>query len=120
MKYVVLLCDHMADYPNKEIFNKTPLPFAKTPTMDYLAPKSQIGLVKTIPHDCKARDDIAALSIMGYNPSICLKDENVAWNTKTPLSLKSFYSMYNMNASVISRTNFIKGLQEVQTCICAI
>ena len=110
MKYVVLLCDHMADYPNKEIFNKTPLAFAKTPTMDYLAPKSQIGLVKTIPHDCEARYDISAMSIMGYNSKIYLNNKIIDWNKKIPLNLKSFYTIHNIKASVISRSNFVRGI----------
>lgn len=37
MKYVVLLCDGCADYPVKELGNKTPLEVSKTPNMDKLA-----------------------------------------------------------------------------------
>ena len=49
MKYIVLLCDGMADYPIEALQNKTPLEFAKTPAMDSIAPFSEIGLAKTVP-----------------------------------------------------------------------
>ena len=47
MKYVVLLCDGMADYPVEELGGKTPMQAARKPYMDSLAKKSQVGLVKT-------------------------------------------------------------------------
>ena len=37
MKYVILLCDGMADYPVKELDGKTPMQCAKKPNMDKLA-----------------------------------------------------------------------------------
>ena len=37
MKYLVVLCDGMADYPVEELGNKTPLEAADTPNMDRLA-----------------------------------------------------------------------------------
>ena len=36
MKYIVVLGDGMADEPIAEIGGKTPLAYAKTPTMDVL------------------------------------------------------------------------------------
>ena len=44
MKYVVLLCDGMADYPVAELGNKTPMGASKTPNMDKLAKKAMSGL----------------------------------------------------------------------------
>ena len=41
MKYIVLLCDGMADYPVQALDNKTPLEYADTPNMDALAPFSE-------------------------------------------------------------------------------
>ena len=48
MKYLVVLCDGMADYPVEELGNKTPLEAADTPNMDRLAKKATVGLVKTV------------------------------------------------------------------------
>ncbi len=70
MKYVVLLCDGMADYPLKELGGKTPMGASKTPQTDILAKKSLIGLVKTVPDELKPGSDVANLSVLGYEPSI--------------------------------------------------
>lgn len=68
MKYVVVLGDGMADRPIAELDNKTPLEYAKTPTMDALAKKGELGLVHTIPEGMKPGSDTANLSVLGYNP----------------------------------------------------
>lgn len=43
MKYIVLLGDGMADYPLPELGGKTPLMVARTPSMDFLAQKGNLG-----------------------------------------------------------------------------
>lgn len=68
MKYVVVLGDGMADLPIEALGNKTPLEYAKTPTMDAMAEKSEIGMVHTIPDGMKPGSDTANLSVLGYNP----------------------------------------------------
>lgn len=68
MKYVVILCDGMADYPVKELQEKTPLEAAYVPNMDMLAKKSMIGLLKTVDDKLKPGSDIANLSVLGYDP----------------------------------------------------
>ncbi len=68
MKYVVILGDGMADRPLEELGNKTPLEYAKTPVMDELASKGEIGMVHTIPDGMKPGSDTANLSVLGYNP----------------------------------------------------
>ncbi|MGN1412075.1 MAG: cofactor-independent phosphoglycerate mutase [Oscillospiraceae bacterium] len=68
MKYLVVLCDGMADYPISELDNKTPLEYANTPTMDRLAKKSYVGLVKTVQDGMKPGSDVANLSVLGYDP----------------------------------------------------
>ncbi len=71
MKYVVLLCDGMADYPVEELGNVTPMEKSVTPNMDMLAPKSVIGLVKTVADGMKPGSDVANLSVLGYDPNVC-------------------------------------------------
>lgn len=68
MKYVVLIGDGMADYPLKELDNKTPLQVAKKPNMDKLALNGCNGLLKTVPEGMDPGSDVANLSIMGYDP----------------------------------------------------
>ena len=70
MKYLVLLCDGMADYPIESLGGKTPLAFAATPNFDTLAKTAEIGLVKTVPSHLKPGSDVANLSVMGYNPDM--------------------------------------------------
>lgn len=68
MKYVVILGDGMADYPVKELDDKTPLEYATTPVMDELAKISEIGMAQTIPQGMKPGSDTANLAVMGYDP----------------------------------------------------
>ena len=68
MKYVVVLMDGMADEPIESLEMKTPLEYAKTPTIDALAAYSEIGMVHTIPEGCAKGSDTANLDVLGYNP----------------------------------------------------
>jgi len=70
MKYVVMLCDGMADYPVEELSGKTPLEVANTPNMDFLAKNGAVGLAKTVPDGMAPGSDTANLSVMGYDPKI--------------------------------------------------
>lgn len=58
----------MADRPIESLGNKTPLEYAKTPMMDELASKGEIGMVHTIPDGMKPGSDTANLSVLGYDP----------------------------------------------------
>ena len=68
MKYIVVLGDGMADKPIAELGNQTPLAFAKTPMLDALAKKSEIGMVHTVPDGMSPGSDTANLSVLGYDP----------------------------------------------------
>jgi 2,3-bisphosphoglycerate-independent phosphoglycerate mutase len=68
MKYIVILADGMADEPLVQLGGKTPLEYAKTPNMDWMAHNGASGMLKTIPDDFEAGSDIANMSILGYSP----------------------------------------------------
>ena len=70
MKYIILVGDGMCDYPIAELNNKTPLEYARTPHMDFLAKNGKVGLVKTIPSGMSAASDVANLGIFGYDPKV--------------------------------------------------
>lgn len=70
MKYIVMLCDGMADEPLTELEGRTPLEAAQTPNMDWMAPKSEIGMVRTVPKGMAPGSDTANLSVLGYDPKI--------------------------------------------------
>lgn len=68
MKHIVVLGDGMADEPLDLLKGKTPLEAAKTPLMDALAGKGELGLAKTVPDSMKPGSDVANLAVLGYNP----------------------------------------------------
>ncbi len=68
MKYIVILCDGMADEPLESLGGRTPLEAACTPGMDGLAGKSEVGMVRTVPEGMAPGSDTANLSVIGYDP----------------------------------------------------
>ena len=68
MKYIVILCDGMADEPLEELGGRTPLEAAETGNMDRLAADSEIGMVRTVPVGMAPGSDTANLSVIGYDP----------------------------------------------------
>lgn len=68
MKYIVILCDGMADEPLEKLGGKTPLEAARTPNMDRLAKCAEIGMVRTVPEGMAPGSDTANLSVIGYDP----------------------------------------------------
>ncbi|MBE6782123.1 MAG: cofactor-independent phosphoglycerate mutase [Ruminococcaceae bacterium] len=70
MKYLVLLCDGMADTPSEYLNLKTPMELADKPNMDALAKVSEVGLCKTVANGLKPGSDVANLSVMGYDPTV--------------------------------------------------
>jgi 2,3-bisphosphoglycerate-independent phosphoglycerate mutase len=71
MKYIILLGDGMADYPIGNLGDRTPLEAAHIPNMDRIAAEGTIGCVDTIPAGFQPGSDVANLSVLGYDPSVC-------------------------------------------------
>lgn len=71
MKYVVLLCDGMADIPAEALGDKTPIEAARKPHMDALAAKAEVGTVRTVPEGLSPGSDVANLAVMGYDTREC-------------------------------------------------
>ncbi len=69
MKYIVILGDGMPDYPLDELAGKTPLQYARTPNLDWLAKRGELGTVYGVPPGLPPGSDVANLSIMGYDPT---------------------------------------------------
>jgi 2,3-bisphosphoglycerate-independent phosphoglycerate mutase len=68
MKYLLIVGDGMADYPLKELDNRTPLQAANKPNFDMIAAKGCNGLFKTIPEGLIPGSGTAILSVLGYDP----------------------------------------------------
>jgi 2,3-bisphosphoglycerate-independent phosphoglycerate mutase len=68
MKLIYIVIDGMGDLPIKDLGDKTPLEFAETPNMDYLASRGKLGLMYTVGRGVAPESDVAVISILGYDP----------------------------------------------------
>jgi len=59
----------MADHPIDELNGKTPLEFARTPHMDFIAREGRGGTAMMVPPKFLPSSDVAILSILGYDPN---------------------------------------------------
>jgi len=99
MKYIVILGDGMADWPIESLGDKTPLEVAVKPTIDSLASKSEVGLVKTVPQGLKPGSDVANLSVIGYDPAIY-------YTGRSPLEASSI-GIDLLDTDLTARTNLV-------------
>ncbi len=71
MKHIILLGDGMADEPIEELGGQTPLQYAHTPHMDWLAAHGVTGQMKTVADGFHPGSEVANMAILGYDlPSI--------------------------------------------------
>lgn len=68
-KYVIFVGDGMADHPIDMLGGKTPLEFARTPNMDLIAREGRGGTAVMVPRRFVPSTDVAALSLLGYDPN---------------------------------------------------
>ena len=104
MKYIVILGDGMADEPIDTLGQKTPLEAAATPTMDELAGKGELGLVKTVPASMKPGSDVANLAVLGYDPE-------ANYSGRSPLEALSV-GVRMEDTDVIFRCNIVTVTEE--------
>lgn len=67
MKFLVLVCEGMADEPVEELELKTPLELARTPGMDELAARGRIGSARFISRSLAASKDVACMEALGFD-----------------------------------------------------
>ena len=99
MKYILVLCDGMGDYPVPELGGKTPLEYARTPNMDRLAKTARIGLVKTVPDGFTPGSDVANLGVLGFDVRKC-------YTGRSPLEALSMGVEMHEN-EIAMRTNLV-------------
>ena len=68
MKYAIVIAAGVADEPVKVLEGRTPLEAADTPHVDWISVHGRQGRVGTIPEGFDPGADVAALSLMGYDP----------------------------------------------------
>lgn len=71
LKYIIVLGDGMSGLPLETLGGQTTLEYARTPAMDLLAGKGEVGLACMVPPDMKPGSDVANLSVLGYDPAKC-------------------------------------------------
>src|SRR5215218_4238313 len=69
MKYVVCVPDGCADEPVDELGGRTPLEAARTPVLDALAARGEVGRAAVIPPGLPPGSDVGNMSILGYDPA---------------------------------------------------
>ena len=67
MKYLVMLCDGMADEKSEVLGGKTPMELANKPMMEALAKKGEVGLARTVEDGMSPGSDVANLAVLGYD-----------------------------------------------------
>lgn len=99
MKYVVVLCDGMADYPVPALGGKTPMMVARKPHIDALASQAEVGLVRTVAPGLKPGSDVANMSVLGFDP-------NRFYTGRSPLEAASI-GIDMKDSDVSLRTNLV-------------
>lgn len=70
-KTIILVGDGMGDRPIVELGGLTPLEYAATPAMDFVAAHGELALLQTVPDGYPPGSDVANLSLLGYRPEEC-------------------------------------------------
>ncbi|MDW8048319.1 MAG: alkaline phosphatase family protein [Nitrososphaerota archaeon] len=68
MKLIYVVIDGLGDLPLKVLDNQTPLEYAETPNLDFLASIGKVGLMYSVRKGVAPESDVAVISILGYDP----------------------------------------------------
>lgn len=82
MKHIIILGDGMADHLIERLGGKTPLQYANTPGMDFIARNGKTGRLATIPEGFQPGSEVANTAILGY-------DLNKVYEGRGPLEAAS-------------------------------
>ena len=107
MKYFWLVCAGMADEPLEALAGRTPMEVAKTPFMDELAKSATLANAAWVEPSLPASDEVAALSMLGYDPK----------ESYTGLApLEAFGTGFSQNdAQILFRCDFVTLADEELT-----
>ena len=102
MKYLVVLCDGMADEPIEALGGKTPMEAASKPTMDALAKKALVGNVLNTPDSMVPESDTANLAVMSYDPLIYSKGRSPLEAYSMGLQMSDTMTAFRCNVVTLS------------------
>jgi len=75
MKYLIVLASGLADEPVSALDGRTPVEMARTPVLDELGRNARLAGVATLPEDLPAAEEVALISLLGYDPHHCFRGE---------------------------------------------
>ena len=116
MKFLVLLCDGMADTPSDYLNGATPMELADKPNMDALAKLSEVGLCKTVADGLKPGSDVANLSVMGYDPTVSYTGRSPLEAASIGISLKDTDVTLRCNIVTLSDEEIYEDKTMVDYC----
>jgi len=100
MKHIIILGYGMADHAIDRLGGKTPLQYADTPYMNFLAKQGKTGMLNTIPDGFLPGSEVANTAILGY-------DLNKVYEGRGPLEAASIgYEMQPNDMAI--RCNIIE------------
>ena len=102
MKYLVLIPDGMADEPILSLDNKTPMAYAKKPTIDALAKKSLVGTVSNVPEGMVPESDTANMAILSFDPKIYSKGRSPLEAVSMGIEMQPDETAYRCNVVTLS------------------
>ena len=102
MKYLVLIPDGMADEPISALDNKTPMAYAKKPTMDALARVSTVGTVSNVPEGMVPESDTANMAILSFDPKIYSKGRSPLEALSMGIEMQPDETAYRCNVVTLS------------------
>ena len=116
MKYLVLLCDGMADLPHESLNGKTPMELANKPFMDSLAKKAEAGMCRTVAAGLKPGSDVANLSVLGYDPMVCYTGRSPLEAASIGVDLKDTDVALRCNTVTLSDDEIYENKTMVDYC----
>lgn len=102
MKYLVVLCDGMADYKIDALGGRTPMEAAVKPTADRLARQALTGTVSNVPQGMTPESDTANLAVLSYDPKIYSKGRAPLEAVSMGLTMTARTTAYRANIVTLS------------------
>ncbi|MCI8590575.1 MAG: cofactor-independent phosphoglycerate mutase [Clostridiales bacterium] len=102
MKYLVVLCDGMADYKIDALGNRTPMEAAVKPTTDALAKKALVGTVSNVPEGMTPESDTANIAVLSYDPKVYSKGRAPLEAVSMGLTMTDTMTAYRANLVTLS------------------
>ncbi len=108
MKYIIVVGDGMADWGIEAFGGKTPLEYARTPYIDYLAARSELGMANMVPEELPPASDIGNMSILGADPIVYQCGRGAIEALANPaIVLRNNDSVYRCNFVCINDNNMV-------------